>query len=151
MTLGDILKTQTTESVCTGEKVVEATKNLIGFEDPFIWIPSAEDRDIKIPIFSDSVVTTFRLTLSNTGEYDGCVLQMTPLERKLWYDFVDYQTARGSETPNNGGFEGDDLLVLQTLNNCIENELGCIDETYVNRCFNLQHTWEDCTVSTEGA
>ena len=148
MVLGDLLKIQTTDDVCTVEKVVGATKELISFDGPYTWIFDANDRDVKIPIFSDSFIQVTRMVLSNLSEPSGCIAQMSPLERELWYDFSAFQTARSANPLDDAGFLGDRLVVLERLNACILNELECRTETYLDRCFNISHSWDTCTLTS---
>jgi hypothetical protein len=117
------------------KNIVKETKTYYHEDRPYKIYPSAYGEDNNVIIFSDHFITTMRLVMSEPAE--GCIVQFSKYEREVYYAFMKYQD----------GIDPDDaemLLVVEELDNCIVNELICKTPTYIDRCFNLRHDWEDC-------
>jgi hypothetical protein len=76
-----------------------------------------------------------RLVISEPAS--GCIVQFSKREREVYYAFIAFQNGIDPDEPEM-------LKVVNELDNCIMNELQCKTPTYIDRCFNLKHEWEDC-------
>ncbi len=130
--LNDIKLFSNDNKVQTG--LVQA-KGIFRSQTAYSLSKSALDRNTTVVIFGDHFIYTMRLVLSEPD--GGCILQFSPEEEEVYFAYVDYMNGDDPTDPEM-------LLVVTELDKCIMDELQCKTGTYVDRCFNLDHSWEDC-------
>jgi hypothetical protein len=126
----------------TVDGIVTKTKNVFMENVPYKLYDSALSRTDKIVVFNKHFISVFRLLLSQPD--GGCIIQMSPEEKAVYYAYVDYQNAVVITDPEM-------LLVVQTLDNCIVNEVECKVATYTQQCFDVVQEWETCPVNPTSA
>lgn len=117
------------------DNILTQTKTVFHEHVPYKLLDSAIARDEKIPVFNQHFIDTMRLVLSEPD--GGCIIQMSPAERNVYYSFIEYQDG---VIPT----DSEMLLVVEKLNDCIINELTCKVATYIDQCFGVEHTWDAC-------
>ena len=113
------------------------TKSTFGENNPYYIYPTALGRDENLVIFTDHFISTTRLVLSDPS--GGTIIQMSEEERKLYYDYVDYQNGNYTEGID---IERDSAVIA--MDECISDELTCKNSTWLKRCFDSTQDWDSC-------
>lgn len=109
-------------------------------EKPYSMYPTS-DRDVYVPVFTDHFINTTRATLADSL-YVG---QFNNKELDLYYSYGEYLAYLLGNPTDPFTEDSELLLVLETLSTCMSDEVQCLTPTYLNRCFDVHHTWDSCT------
>jgi len=128
---------------------VEEATDLFAYEEPYQVYDSTHYRDKKIVIFPDDFIEHVRLLMSTSDQLCGATYCREEIE--VFYDLCSYNDSSVQNNTNDNGtidIDPSGTAVAEALDKWLVNLLLCESNPDVTDCAGMEHSWDECPVTT---